>query len=301
MLLKDFGSKRGHLKPMSCCLRSRCGIASSHISPRAHVTWRELSHFVSGGKIGPSGEPYKDESGKATPQEGQQQQQQQQQQQKQQAPQPLAKNVEWEAVQKELDAERKRREEARHKAAAGEEKSLYEILQANKEAKQAAFEEQNRLKNQFRALDDDEVKFLDDVRARQQREEEAVRRATEEGLRAFRERQKSGGGGGEEEALAAAEGLGDAGDEEEWGATAGRKRKRAARERDGLKGVRRRTSDGAAAVAERDKGGGDGGGTDVKAGAGAQKADKKKDGEAAKEPAKKASALVDYGSDDSDE
>lgn len=35
-------------------------------------------------------------------------------------------------MQKELDAERKRREEARHKAASGEEKSLYDILQANK-------------------------------------------------------------------------------------------------------------------------------------------------------------------------
>lgn len=43
-----------------------------------------------------------------------------------------SKNSEWEAVQRELEAERKRREEQRIKAASGEEKSLYEILQANK-------------------------------------------------------------------------------------------------------------------------------------------------------------------------
>ena len=93
------------------------------------------NHFVSGGKIGPTGEPYKDDSGKASPQDGGQKQQQQgdgQQQQQQPSAQRLAKNIEWEAVQKELDAERKRREEARHKAASGEEKSLYDILQANK-------------------------------------------------------------------------------------------------------------------------------------------------------------------------
>ncbi|PHH74936.1 hypothetical protein CDD80_2747 [Ophiocordyceps camponoti-rufipedis] len=42
--------------------------------------------------------------------------------------------AEWESVQRELAAERKRREEARVKAAGGEEKSLYDILQANKGA-----------------------------------------------------------------------------------------------------------------------------------------------------------------------
>jgi hypothetical protein len=38
----------------------------------------------------------------------------------------------WEAVQRELDEERRRREEKRAMAAAGEEKSLYDVLQANK-------------------------------------------------------------------------------------------------------------------------------------------------------------------------
>ncbi|CAH0059726.1 unnamed protein product [Clonostachys solani] len=102
--------------------------------------------------------------------------------------------AQWEAVERELEAERKRREEQRRKAVEGEEKSLYEILQDNKAAKQAAFEEQSRLKNQFRALDDDEIEFLDEVRQKKRKEEQAVKRETEEGLKAFRAAQKGSGG-----------------------------------------------------------------------------------------------------------
>ncbi|TKW54902.1 hypothetical protein CTA1_493 [Colletotrichum tanaceti] len=102
------------------------------------------------------------------------------------------KNAEWEIVQRELEAERKRREEARVKSLEGGERSLYDILQANKAAKQAAFEEANKIKNQFRALDDDEIDFLDEVRAAKRAEEERVRRETEEGLAAFRRAQGGG-------------------------------------------------------------------------------------------------------------
>lgn len=77
------------------------------------------NRFVSAGTIGSSGELSKDTGAAAAPTE-----------------QPLydsAKNKEWETVQKELDAERRRREEQRVKAATGEgEQSLYDILQANK-------------------------------------------------------------------------------------------------------------------------------------------------------------------------
>lgn len=75
------------------------------------------SRFVSGGTISSSGEVSKDETAATTRPPEQP---------------PLGKNTEWEAVQQELEAERKRREEARLKAATGEEKSLYDILQANK-------------------------------------------------------------------------------------------------------------------------------------------------------------------------
>ncbi|KAI0904827.1 hypothetical protein F4823DRAFT_170429 [Ustulina deusta] len=223
-----------------------------------------------------------------------------------------AASVEWEAVQKDLEEERRWRAEARKRDVEGDgEKSLYEILQANKgicsmvfsfrsspfsvccailsivvvvawihaslyfrgcwiglhsilrllnnmsrppansgrhlprpatAAKQAAFEEQNRIRNQFRALDDDEIEFLHGVSDERRAEEERVRRETEEGLASFRKAQQAVGGSGADDTT----GVGNAdrdGDvvAEEWGAAAGRKRKRE-REKAGLKGVRRKTS-----------------------------------------------------------
>ncbi|KAK1484491.1 hypothetical protein CTAM01_12996 [Colletotrichum tamarilloi] len=145
------------------------------------------------------------------------------------------KSAEWDLVQKELDAERRRREEARVKSVEGGEKSLYDVLQANKAAKQAAFEEANKIRNQFRALDDDEIDFLDEVREAKKAEEERVRRETEEGLVAFRRAQGGGtgakrAGDGEEEGEKGEEmgGEGEGGDE--W-AVGPRKRRRKERER----------------------------------------------------------------------
>jgi hypothetical protein len=111
-------------------------------------------------------------------------------------------------------------------------------------AKQAAFEEQNKIRNQFRALDDDEVDFLEEVRAKKRKEEELVRRETEEGLRAFRDRQK---GAGAAEGEGEGEGEGDVKigvEAEDWGGAGARKRKRA-KDRE-VKGavIKRRASDG---------------------------------------------------------
>lgn len=157
-------------------------------------------------------------------------------------------SMEWEAVQKDLEEERRQRAEARKLAVEGGEggeRSLYDILQANKAAKQAAFEEQNRIRNQFRALDDDEIEFLHGMSDEKRAEEERVRRETEEGLAAFRKAQLAAGGGGAGD-VGDGSGSGDIEVEievEEWGHAAGRKRKRE-KERDkaGLKGVRRRIS-----------------------------------------------------------
>ncbi|GAP82768.1 putative NEFA-interacting nuclear protein NIP30 [Rosellinia necatrix] len=152
--------------------------------------------------------------------------------------------VEWEAVQRDLEEERRRRVEARKATVEGSgERSLYEVLQANKAAKQAAFEEQNRIRNQFRALDDDEIEFLHGVSDEKHAEEERVRRETEARLASFRKAQRSaeGGSGGDDDAGHAAD-IGNGGAVfEEWGSSAGRKRKRE-KEKAGLKGVRRRTS-----------------------------------------------------------
>ncbi|KAK7409200.1 hypothetical protein QQX98_008633 [Neonectria punicea] len=215
--------------------------------------------FVSGGTISSSGEISKDAPAGS-------------------AAKPLhagAKSKEWEAVQQELEADRRRREEQRVKAASGDgERSLYEVLEANKAAKQAAFEEQSKLRNQFRALDDDEIDFLDDVRAAKRAEEDRVRRETEEGLKAFRERQK--GGGGPER-----EGEGEGG--ESWGV--GKKRKRV-KDRE-VKGVRRRVSSGEADSVVKEQQTKKGEGKDAE--------------ERAKPPEKKALGLVAYGSDSDDD
>ncbi|KFA76767.1 hypothetical protein S40288_08669 [Stachybotrys chartarum IBT 40288] len=190
------------------------------------------------------------------------------------------KNKEWEAVQKELELERKRREEQRAKAATGEEKSLYDILQENKAAKQAAFEEQTKVRNQFRALDDDEIDFLDEVRERRRKEEDEVRRQTEEGLKAFRERQQQSSGGGATATAAAREDE----DTEAW--AAGRKRKRN-KERDS-KGVKRKTSESEESKVK-----------ELSSAAVDQVPPNK--AEASQEKTKKGLRLVDYGSDDSDD
>jgi hypothetical protein len=44
----------------------------------------------------------------------------------------VSTNAQWEAVQKQLDAERQQREESRRKAIEGGERSLYDVLQENK-------------------------------------------------------------------------------------------------------------------------------------------------------------------------
>ncbi|KAK4064969.1 uncharacterized protein Triagg1_8785 [Trichoderma aggressivum f. europaeum] len=237
------------------------------------------SRFVSGGTM--SGEGSKDEAVAAAARE------------------PLAKkSVEWEAVQHELDEERKRREHARAELAEGGQQSLYDILQANKAAKQAAFEEQNKLKNQFRALDDDEIEFLDEVRAKERAEEERARREVEEGLKAFRERQKSTGGGGEASSGTAREDGGGEEGEEGW-TVGGRKRKRHEREVLGVKkkavGGGDRGKDEAGGV---DRGDGDDG---KKKGESEGQKEKEKEREPPKEEKKTSLGLVAYDSDSDDD
>lgn len=213
------------------------------------------------------------------------------------------RSEEWAAVQAQVEEDRRRRQQQREEAAArggGEEKSLYEVLQANKAAKQAQFEEASKLKNQFRALDDDEVEFLDGVRERRRAEEERLRRETEEGLKGFRELQSkiSAGEAVDAEGEGAAEGGG-------W--SVGRKRKRRKDEPEGvLKGLKRRSSaaegveDGK--VEEKGKTGAAGQAAGQKGPAAAEK-DSKDTQEPEAKPAAPATAkpkavLVDYGSDD---
>lgn len=213
------------------------------------------------------------------------------------------RSEEWAAVQAQVEEDRRRRQQLRDEAASrgGEgEKSLYDVLQANKAAKQAAFEEANKIKNQFRPLDDDEVEFLDGVRERKRAEEERLRRETEEGLKGFRELQSKISSG---EAAAGGEGAVEGG-----GWSVGRKRKRRKDEPEGLiKGLKRRNSaaaDGpeAGKAAEKGRDGDAGEETEQKDSTSATKdvqdSQDSKAKSAVQAAAKPKIGLVDYGSDD---
>ncbi|KAL8776749.1 MAG: hypothetical protein Q9213_008148 [Squamulea squamosa] len=116
---------------------------------------------------------------------------------------PIERDDEWLKAQQEIEANRRRKEE-KEKQEGG--KSLFEILQNNKgdfaastfvygitviltTAKQEAFEESIRLKNQFRNLDEDEVEFLDSVLESTRAKEDAVKKETAEQLNLFRRQQ----------------------------------------------------------------------------------------------------------------
>ncbi|KAL3420795.1 hypothetical protein PVAG01_07240 [Phlyctema vagabunda] len=151
---------------------------------------------------------------------------------------PIERSDEWLAAQQELEANRARKAaEARQ----SDGRSLFETLEANKAAKQDAFEEANRLKHQFRALDEDEAEFLDSVLERTRADEDRIKKETAEGLALFRRQQDEA-----DKQARATEGLPEGVEspvaaEEQWVA-GGRKRKRT-KEKEVLKGVKiRRTS-----------------------------------------------------------
>ncbi|EED24051.1 conserved hypothetical protein [Talaromyces stipitatus ATCC 10500] len=137
---------------------------------------------------------------------------------------PNERDDEWRRTQQELEEERRRKAELGKQ---NDGKSLYEILQQNKMAKQEAFEESIRLKNQFRALDEDEVEFLDSLLESTRAQEAAVKKETAEQLAEYQRQREEA-----ERALIEAGGQNSSGsatkptgDEEQW-VVAGRKRKR---------------------------------------------------------------------------
>ena len=163
-------------------------------------------------------------------------------------------------------------------------------------------DEAHSFRNQFRALDDDEVRFLEGVKASQRAAEERVRRETEEGLEAFRAARAQEPGAAEE----SKDGEEELAPEESWAAAgAGRKRRREReKERDRLKGVKRRASEPKEGTTEVGR---------KKETAAAEKASKTTDltiGETKAEvksvpavapPPKAKAGLVDYGSSDDED
>lgn len=88
-------------------------------------------------------------------------------------------------------------------------------------AKQEAFEEKARLKNQFRSLDEDEVEFLDSVLESTRAQEAAVKRDTADQLELFRRQREEA----EKALLGPTSSDVTPAEEEEWTAPA-RKRRR---------------------------------------------------------------------------
>ncbi|KAF1834240.1 hypothetical protein BDW02DRAFT_345555 [Decorospora gaudefroyi] len=147
----------------------------------------------------------------------------------------IERDDEWKRAQQELEDARRAKAEI---AAQHDGKSLFEVLQANKEKKQADFEEKARYKLHV-ALADDEADYLDSILEKKRREEANVRKETSEQLDLFR-RQR-------EEAERKARGLEEDGaaapreeDVGQWAAV-GRKRKKGS-ETGLLKGVKLRKS-----------------------------------------------------------
>jgi len=66
-------------------------------------------------------------------------------------------------------------------------RSLAEKLAANRVAKQEEWEEKTKLANQFRALEEDEIMFLDSIRERQEEEERQRKEKDGEEVRNFKE------------------------------------------------------------------------------------------------------------------
>ncbi|KAJ3555314.1 hypothetical protein NP233_g12239 [Leucocoprinus birnbaumii] len=66
-------------------------------------------------------------------------------------------------------------------------RSLAEKLAANRIAKQEEWEEKNKLANQFRALEEDEIQFLDSIRQRQEAEERQRKEEDGEEVKQFKQ------------------------------------------------------------------------------------------------------------------
>ncbi|KAJ3909741.1 N-terminal domain of NEFA-interacting nuclear protein NIP30-domain-containing protein [Lentinula edodes] len=66
-------------------------------------------------------------------------------------------------------------------------RSLAEKLAANRAAKQEEWEEKSKLANQFRALEEDEIMFLDSLREKEEAEEKARQERDGEEVKGFKE------------------------------------------------------------------------------------------------------------------
>lgn len=149
---------------------------------------------------------------------------------------PTERDAEWKHAQQAIEDQRRAKAELEKQH---DGKSLYEILQANKDKKQAEFEEKARFKL-HNALDDDEADYLDSVLEKKRQEEASVRKETLEQLHLFRRQQEEA----ERKALEEENVEAPKEDRGQWAAV-GRKRRKGP-ETGLLKGVKLRKSSSAA-------------------------------------------------------
>lgn len=112
-------------------------------------------------------------------------------------------------------------------------------------AKEEAFQESIKLKNQFRNLDEDEVEFLDSVLESTRKKEEEVKKETSEQLDLFRRQQEEKDrelleGGEEVEAKAGSPTAGES--QSQWAVNARKRKRMKGSDRAGLKGLKLRKS-----------------------------------------------------------
>ncbi|CBX92353.1 hypothetical protein IAQ61_006256 [Plenodomus lingam] len=144
----------------------------------------------------------------------------------------VERNDEWKRAQREIEEARKAKADL---AKQQDGKSLFEILQANKDKKQAEFEEKARFKL-HNALDDDEADYLDSILEKKRQEEIRIKKETLAQLDLFRTQQEET----ERRALEAESVESTREDQQQW-AIKGRKRKHGS-EAGFLKGVKLRKS-----------------------------------------------------------
>jgi hypothetical protein len=147
----------------------------------------------------------------------------------------VERDDEWKKAQQEIeDARRAKADLAKQQDG----KSLFEVLQANKDKKQAEFEERARYKLHV-ALDDEEADYLDSVLEKKRQEEANVKKETFEQLDLFRRQREEA----ERKARGLEEESTETPQEEDAGqwAAVGRKRKKGT-EAGLLKGVKLRKS-----------------------------------------------------------
>ena len=112
-------------------------------------------------------------------------------------------------------------------------------------AKEEAFQESIKLKNQFRNLDEDEVEFLDSVLESTRKKEEEVKKETSEQLDLFRRQQEEKDrelleGGEEVEAKAGSPTAGES--QSQWAVNARKRKRTKENDKAGLKGLKLRKS-----------------------------------------------------------